>query len=126
MNRFRILWSFYAVFIGVLLAGHLNSQFPKVFLPYELDYGEGIVLWQAQHIFQQQHAYGSLDDSPYIVYHYPPLYHYAARLLAETRLEPLAAGRLVSLLSVYGAVLFGGLLVYGLTRRRWSHTPSRL
>ena len=43
--------------------------------PHELDYGEGILLWQAAHVFTLREAYHPIQNFPYIVFHYPPLYH---------------------------------------------------
>jgi len=71
----------------------------------ELDYGEGIVLWQAAHVTALSTAYHRVDVYPYIVFHYPPLYHLASRGMALITGDLLAAGRLVSLLSLAGACL---------------------
>jgi hypothetical protein len=34
--------------------------------PHELDYGEGIVLWQAAHVFTLREAYHPIQNFPYI------------------------------------------------------------
>ncbi len=65
----------------------------------ERDYGEGIVLWQAAHVTDLKSAYHSVDKYPYIVFHYPPLYHVLSRIAAVFTGDLLAAGRLVSSLA---------------------------
>jgi len=73
--------------------------------PLELDYGEGIVWQQALMIFRGD-AYGDITRFPYIVFHYPPVYHLLTGALAATGLDALMAGRL---LSVFATFLIGGV-----------------
>ena len=119
MNAGKAFVTAYALAASILLAAHLSAQLPRVFVAFEWDYGEGLVLWQARHIFLRDHAYGPIDEYPHIVYNYPPVYHFAARLFQATGLDLLTAGRLVTLLSTYGVVALGGMLVYWATPRRW-------
>ena len=78
--------------------------------PYELDYGEGIVLQQMRNMVAGT-GYAPLGVYPGIVYHYPPVYHLTTAALAwGGGLDDLAAGRAVALLATLGmAVLTGGL-----------------
>ncbi|MEA3061165.1 MAG: hypothetical protein QOJ94_946 [Sphingomonadales bacterium] len=99
----------------LLLAGK------ALLFPYELDYGEGIV-WQQMVLIFQGHGYGPIDGFPAIVFHYPPVFHAAAYALSATGLDPLAAGRLVSLL----ATLASALLVGGLAARLAEGRATRL
>ena len=41
--------------------------------------------------------YGPIDHPPFIVFHYPPAYHLASRAVMALGVDPLAAGRMVSL-----------------------------
>ena len=41
--------------------------------------------------------YGPIDHLPFIVFHYPPVYHLASRAVMAFGVDPLAAGRIVSL-----------------------------
>jgi hypothetical protein len=43
------------------------------------DYGEGIV-WQQALLIPGPRMYGPIDHLPFIVFHYPPVYHLAAGL----------------------------------------------
>lgn len=77
---------------------------------WELDYGEGIV-WEQMRLMLAGQGYGAIDGLPAIVFHYPPLFHMAtAGLAGATGLDPLAAGRLVSLLSTLLTGFFAGLI----------------
>src|SRR5262245_45567388 len=78
----------------------------------ELDYGEGIVLWQAAHVTNWKAAYHPIAIYPHIVFHYPPLYHLASRAMAVATGDLLAAGRLVSSLSLLGTCFILGGLVW--------------
>lgn len=63
---------------------------------YSLDFGEGIV-WQQALLIPGPLMYGDITQSPFIVFHYPPLYHLVSRAVAALGIDGLAAGRLVSL-----------------------------
>ncbi len=80
--------------------------------PFEIDYGEGIVWQQALRIASGD-AYGSIAQFPAIVFHYPPAYHLISMAAAAVSgLDPLAAGRLVSLVSTVLTGCFAGLIVF--------------
>lgn len=79
--------------------------------PFELDYGEGIVLWQTDRVLHLREAYHALDRYPYVVFHYPPLYHLLARLCRIVFPDPLVAGRVVALASAVGVAVLVGLIV---------------
>jgi hypothetical protein len=64
--------------------------------PFSLDYGEGIV-WQQALLIPGPRMYGPIDHLPFIVFHYPPVYHLASRAVMAFGADPLAAGRMVSL-----------------------------
>jgi hypothetical protein len=63
--------------------------------PFGVDYGEGIV-WQQALLIPGPRMYGSIDHLPF-VFHYPPVYHLASRAVMAFGVDPLAAGRIVSL-----------------------------
>ncbi|MEA3035686.1 MAG: hypothetical protein QOH04_1451 [Sphingomonadales bacterium] len=99
-----------ALLVGLALLGFsalrlLLVAAKALFFPYELDYGEGIV-WQQMLLIFQGRSYGPIDGFPAIVFHYPPVFHAAAYALSATGLDPLSAGRLVSLLATLACALF--------------------
>ena len=77
----------------------------------ELDYGEGIVLWQAANVTNWKKAYHPVEEYPHNVFHYPPLFHLTSRAVAPLTNTLLEAGRLTSILSLAGTCLVGALLV---------------
>jgi hypothetical protein len=76
----------------------------------EIDYGEGIVLWQAANVTDWKRAYRPIEEYPHIVFHYPPLFHLTSRAVAPFTRSLLQAGRLTSILSLAGTCLIGALL----------------
>ena len=77
--------------------------------PFELDYGEGIVWYQAE-LIPGPRMYARSQELPFIVFHYPPVYHLLARAARVFEPDFMAAGRLVSAL----ATLLIAPLVMGL------------
>ena len=90
----------------------------------QLDYGEGIVLWQAAHVTDWERAYHPIENYPHIVFHYPPVYHLTARLMASATGNLQAAGRLTSILSLLGTCLVMALLAAACLPSG-SHTAAR-
>lgn len=85
--------------------------------PFGLDYGEGIV-WQQALLILGPRMYGPIDHLPFIVFQYPPVYHMAARAVMALGVDPLAAGRAVSIAAT--AVILGSiawLVIHGLAGR---------
>lgn len=76
----------------------------------EIDYGEGIVLWQAANVTNWKKAFRPIEEYPHIVFHYPPLFHLTSRAVAPFTNTLLQAGRLTSILSLAGTCLIGALL----------------
>ncbi len=76
---------------------YLKYGHEVISFPYEIDYGEGIV-WQQALLMLTPNAYGSIEKIPFIVFHYPPLYHFITLCLSEmTAIDFLSAGRIVSI-----------------------------
>ena len=71
---------------------YLQNAFDAVRYPFGLDYGEGIV-WQQVLLIPGPRMYGPITDAPFIVFHYPPVYHLAVRAAMLLGFDPLMAGR---------------------------------
>jgi len=68
--------------------------------PYQINYGEGLVAWQAANITDPARAYVPFSQYPFVAFQYPPLFHLAARAMGRiTGGDLLMAGRAVSVLS---------------------------
>jgi hypothetical protein len=78
----------------------------------EIDYGEGIVFWQAANVTDWKRAFHPVEQYPHIVFHYPPLYHLTSRVVALGTRNLLQAGRLTSILSLIGTCLIATLLTW--------------
>ena len=65
--------------------------------PVELDYGEGIILFQATEVLSLKTAFHPLEQYPHVVFHYTPLYHLAVRAVMSVVHDILLSGRLVSM-----------------------------
>lgn len=98
------------VFLTAGLAAFVLQAWACLKTQEELDYGEGIVLWQAANVTDWKKAYHPVENYPHIVFHYPPLYHLTARVIAAATGNLLTAGRLTSILSLVGTCLVMALL----------------
>jgi hypothetical protein len=87
----------------------------------QLDYGEGIVLWQASHVFDLKTAFRPLEQYPHLVFHYTPLYHIAVRILTGVLRDPLLSGRVVSMTSALWLV---GLFAWTVLRATAAYAPA--
>ena len=96
-----------AAIVAVPVAGVLRWFVEAIPFRYALDYNEGIV-WKQMVEIVAGRGYAPIDRFPAIVFHYPPVFHLAAAALAQTGLDPLIAGRLVSLVSTAGSALIVG------------------
>ncbi len=81
--------------------------------PYQLDYGEGLVLHQAQLLAQGQSIYKGIDSYPYIFSNYPPLFQSLVSPLASLLGPSFLPGRLLTILATCGLAL----ILYSIVRR---------
>lgn len=96
----------------------------RITYPYELEYGEGIVLWQAQHVSHFATAYAPITHYPFIVFHYTPLYQLVSLVVSKLTGNLLLAGRLVSSFSALGICLTLAWVVYRTTPVRASRLAA--
>lgn len=105
-----------AVLLALAVASFAETGAVILHYPFDLDYGEGIVWQQARDVLAGR-AYAPLGVFPALVYHYPPVYHLAAGLLARAAgLDELLSGRLVSLGATVAAALLVGVLTHDALR----------
>src|SRR5581483_11290409 len=116
----RIYFSSLMLLIVATAAGSFANGVFFLTQPYQRNYGEGLVAWQAAHITDPQRAYAPLDRYPFVVFQYPPLFHLAVRALARLARTPdlLAAGRAVSLISAAILCVVAGWATFRATPRR--------
>jgi hypothetical protein len=105
-RRYVLLLGIIALYPAVMLLLWIIRAIP---FPYGLDYNEGIV-WQQMNDIVAGRGYGPIDGFPAIVYHYPPAYHLLSAAVAAVGVDPLSAGRIVSLLATVGSAVLIALL----------------
>lgn len=108
---------------GLLYFAWVDVRCARAALTYRfgLDYGEGIV-WQQALLIPGPRMYGPIDHLPFIVFHYPPVYHLVSRAVMAFGVDPLAAGRVVSLTATAVIVMSIGWLVAAELARRVSRS----
>jgi len=102
-----------AVGIGCLLA--IYSAGAQLFLPFQLDYAEGVVLDASVRLSQGETPYPPAGEPPYVFNQYGPLFYSLVALVVRYFGIGFASARLLG--------LFSGLLVavlLGLLLRRWT------
>ena len=73
-------------------------------------------MWQQALLIDTPRAYATSPDLPFVVFHYPPLYHFAVRAMVWLVPDWLSAGRVVSIASTAGlALVVAGLVLVGST-----------
>jgi hypothetical protein len=104
------------IYLAVLAAAAISPMLLvvswfAVAVPFHwgLNYNEGIV-WKQMLEIVAGRGYAPIDRFPAIVFHYPPVYHLAMAGLWKLGLDPLVAGRVVSLAATAGATVCVGLL----------------
>ena len=95
-----------------------------VTFPYGLDYGEGTV-WQQALMIPGPNMYGDITHPPFIVFEYPPVYHLLVRALVSVGIDPLAAGRSISLAATIVIAVLIGNITFAATREN-SSTKARI
>lgn len=103
----RLLWL--AVWLGLSAYLALTVWLGIVGLtyPYQLDYGEGIVLWFTRQLAHNQPIYKGLEGAPYASSNYPPI----ALALAATLMPILGEGYLSGRLLNFASALIVAALI---------------
>ena len=102
-RRVRAVYLF--VLFGLLLLGGVTfmlSTFHKVFYPFGWDDDEGAVWWESAHVTDLRELYHPIQQYPYFVVPYPPVFHAVTWLDARGTGDFLIAGRLVCVFSALG------------------------
>ncbi len=94
---------------------------PQLTFPFELRYGEGVVLDQVRRVNDAPGLYPPFDEPPYLIGNYPPVYPVVASLIPAPPSAPFFAGRLTSTASVLLSACLILLIV-----RRFASAPAGL
>ncbi len=80
--------------------------------PYQISYPEGFLLNQAKRISDAKPIYHTINEYPYIIANYPPLYPYLCAIFVKLFGVSFAPGRIITFVSV----LLISLLIYRILR----------
>lgn len=111
-----------SVLFTLLLFGGIAfifGTFHKVFYPFGLDDDEGAVWWEAAHVTNLSILYHPIQQYPYFVVPYPPVFHAVTWLVSRGTGDFLIAGRLICVFSALGISLLFALIV-------WHASPQRI
>ncbi len=117
--RRAYLFLLYALLVFGSVTFALQS-FHKVFYPFGWDDDEGAVWWEAAHVTDLKVLYHPIQQYPYFVVPYPPVFHAVTWIAAKGIGDFLIAGRLVCVLSAIGISVLFGLLVWHVAPKRIS------
>jgi len=104
--------------MAVIVVGAFGNGFFFIAQPYQINYGEGLVAWQAANITNPARAFAPFDQYPYVAFQYPPLFHLATRAMDAFTGDLLMAARSVSVLSAALICLVAGWAVFQVLPRR--------
>ena len=106
-----ILFALMLLVLAIHFAVYLRYAFSEVFYPFEIFDAEGII-WQQAMLIPGPRMYGDIDRYPFLVFHYPPLYHSIVHGLAALGVDPLIAGRGLSVCASLAAGVAIGTIVF--------------
>ena len=112
-NGLLLLWVTALGGLLLYLVFTLHLCLLAVAYPYQLDYGEGLVLHQVRLLAQGQSIYKGMDGYPYIFSNYPPLFQALVGPLVAVFGPAFQPGRVLAILAALGL----GAILYKLVRR---------
>lgn len=113
--------AFIQIYLCLISGLFLYYAVSAIRFPYGADYGEAPLMDQVSRIEKREVLYKpDIDQPPYVITNYPPLYSYWVALVNSlTKIPLFQAGRITSLFFslVSGAII--GLFSYQLTKNIW-------
>lgn len=106
--NFIIFFSLIFFLILYIFHGILSIKYK-----YQLDGGEGFILYEAKLLSEFKNIYIKIDDYPFLVANYPPIYPFINSLLIPLFGVNYISGRLISFLST----LLGGFFIFKILRK---------
>ncbi|MBN1631658.1 MAG: phospholipid carrier-dependent glycosyltransferase [Thermoleophilia bacterium] len=98
----------------------LVYAYRSITFPYQLDYGEGPILQIAQHVALGGPMYPPVDEPPYLIASYVPLYYALCALGVKLTGVNFVFGRLLSCVGAVAIAVFAALVVWHHTRQRFA------
>lgn len=113
-NLILTFFTLTAAFLSIVF--FLSHSYQIITFPYELTSGEGLLLRDAVNIRNGQPMYTDVNEYPYIVSIYPPVFPLVAALFSHFTGISLLTTRLVSVISTLCIAFLIFSIVYKLTR----------
>jgi hypothetical protein len=117
----NIVKAFIHIYTGLILVLFLWNSVSTIRFPFGVDYGEAPLMDQVRRVENGETLYKSIiNEPPYIIANYPPLYPYwvaATNFLLKIPL--FQAGRITSLLFSLLSGFILGLFTFHLTKNKW-------
>ena len=117
MVRRAVVWTIgalAAVAVGAAVCSFVSHAYGVALFPYELTAGEELLLRDAVQILRRQPVYTGVNEFPFIVSNYPPLFAALSSLLLPLVGVSLSATRIVATLStLLCAALIGAITYHG-------------
>jgi len=89
-----------------------TETFRKIYFPFAWDDDEGAVWWESAHVTHLRALYHPIQQYPYFVVPYPPVFHALTWLVQRITGDYLVAGRLICVFSAIGISLLLGAIVW--------------
>lgn len=112
----RLIKILVSVVLAAYIIFYLVQSFTVITYPGQLSYPEGIILNQAKLLSEEKLIYKNINDYPFILANYPPVYLFFCAVLVKLFGISFFWGRLVTFL----AAILVSLLIYKILRHKTS------
>ena len=110
----RILYGIFLIVLSLCLICYFINAYVAISFPYDIDYGEGILLNQAKLFARGTDIYRDISNYPFLVGMYTPVYSLMSAFFVKLFGISFSIGRAISIVS---AILIG-FLIYKFNRGR--------
>jgi len=120
LSLFPVVTAILGVALALQVTVFLIHAYQADTFPYQLDYGEGPILQIARHVARGGEMYPPIDQPPYLIASYVPLYYALSALGVKLTGPSFLFGRLLSCVGALAIALFSGLIVWDRTKHRFA------
>ena len=121
-SLFKLLYGLFFVGLVIYFVFYIFNACQSIIYPYQLDYGEGFLLYFAHALSQGHNIYQDISTYPFIPGLYPPVYSLVCAGLVKISGISFSTGRFVSVLS---AILIG-LLIYKIVKEKTNNQNNQI
>lgn len=114
----RALLFFILVYLVFQAATYFHYAYQMIIFPFDFDIGEGFCLQRAVALSQGESIYAPINQEPYTVMNYPPLFEVFLAGLVKIFGPKLLLGRIISVFATVISGYFIGRIVLHMTGKR--------